>query len=80
MDCNLVEWVNLLLTTEVFQSYSCIVTPNEVQETRPRPTVITGVEPKKDRNQEGLNYYKLKKRYMKTFLKTYNSSSSRSTN
>jgi hypothetical protein len=36
MEANLVEWVNLMLTCEVFQSYSCIVTPNEVQEKRTR--------------------------------------------
>lgn len=29
MEAELVQWVNLLLSCEVFQSYSCIVSPNE---------------------------------------------------
>ena len=36
MESELVEWVNLMLTSEVFQSYTSIVTPNEVQDLRNR--------------------------------------------
>lgn len=29
MECELVEWVNLMLTVGAFQSYSSVVTPNQ---------------------------------------------------
>lgn len=31
MQADFIEWVNLMMTTQVFQSYSNVVTPYEVQ-------------------------------------------------
>jgi hypothetical protein len=47
MECELVEWVNLMLSCNVFQSYSSIVTPNETIEQRKQ---------KKANIDEGLNF------------------------
>jgi hypothetical protein len=59
------QWMNLMLSIEVFQSYSSIVTPNEFA---PNPS---DGDAKHD-IAECKNYQFFMRKYMKGFLKTYN--------
>lgn len=52
---DMVQWINLMLNTEVFQSYASIVTPNESTDLK---------------NKESKNYQMFLKRYLKVFLKS----------
>jgi hypothetical protein len=68
MECELVEWVNLMLACGAFYSYSSIVTPNEDQIYKKKSNGTRVF----DKINEGNNYYNLQKRYMKIFLRVYN--------
>jgi hypothetical protein len=57
------QWMNLMLSIEVFQSYSSIVTPNEFA-----PDQADG-DAKYDL-AEAKNYQMFVKKYMKSFLKS----------
>ena len=65
--------MNLLLECEIFQSYSSIVVTNENLEdslisSRKKRLIKTPTQ-----QQEGIYHFHLKKRYMKLFLRIYNS-------
>jgi len=57
-----VQWINLMLATEVFQSYYSIVSPNEA---KPQTEAKVTVE-----YLESINYQYLMKRYLKSFVQS----------